>query len=170
MLRLKLLGMRRKDSCRARSSATAPFLLAMSLALLALISVPALALADSSGVQYENSLPTPTGRSTPSHVPGSTHALTGAPSSRSLSLGAKTGARSSRNRSPGQRRARRRRTARRSRASHQAVPGGGGSSPLPAILILIGCLAAISIAAVVLRKQRERRRLGQAPTGLRRTG
>lgn len=163
--------------CRpGRNSGHLAYLLLAAICLLGFACFPVLAEADSSGIQYEESVPTATGKSTiPSHSGPSANASTAssgtsAPSqsgSRSPGSGGSTSASGSPSRKSksGTAHNRRRNSAGLAANSPTRGPGQpagssmqtsstGGSSPLVPILIAIAALAAISIAAVTLRQRR----------------
>ncbi len=138
------------------------------LALLALACFPVLAHADSSGVQYENAVPTVTGKhhsgtpatssavanggaSKPSRTGsgGAGSSSGGSSSGKSNTAGGKGGTGQS---SPGN-------AQQLGTPAGEPVPishGSGGASPLVPILIAILVLAAISIGAVMIRQRRQR--------------
>ena len=155
-----------------RSSTPAAYWLASVIALLGLACFPVLAEADSSAIQYEEELPTPTGKSTaPSHSGPSAHSSTAssgtsAPSqSGSTTPGsagpASASAQTSRRGKGGTAHDRQLKraglaTSNRAQASGQSdqTSSGGGSSPLVSVLVAIAALAAISIASVMVRQRR----------------
>ncbi len=164
-----------------RKSGRIAYWLVSVIALLGFACFPALAEADSSSIQYEESVPTATGKSTiPSHS-GPAHASTASggggsatsqPGSTAPGSGgsASAGAPTTRTGNGDSAHRRRRNGAGVGVADHLRAAGqsdrsaqtssDGGSSPLVPILIAIAALAAISIAAVIVRQRRQRRSPG----------
>jgi cobalamin biosynthesis Mg chelatase CobN len=154
------------------------------IALLGFACFPVLAKADSSNIQYEESIATATGKSTiPSHS-GHAHVSTasGGGSATSQSSSATAGSEGSTSAGAPTSRATKGAVAHRPQMkraglainSHARTPGtsdgssmqpssGGGSSPLVPVLIAIAALAAVSIAAVVIRRRRQLAEGGVAP-------
>ncbi len=169
-----------------RSSAPATYWLVSVIALLGFACFPVLAEADSSSIQYEEAVPTATGKGAiRSHSGTSAHASTTngggataksqsgstAPGSGGLtSAGAQT-SRTGKGTVAQNRQLKRAelatnnqtRTPGRSDGSSMQTSSGRGSSPLVPILIAIAALAAISIAAMIVRQRRQRRSPG--PSG-----
>jgi hypothetical protein len=163
-------------------------LLASLLALLTLACFPVLAQADSSGAQYEEALPNPTGGHGPSHhseppaktssVPNGGASAPPGTSPSNMGSGESSEVESSSSEAGGVETARKGDDKGRGQGSpHNASTGAaskhaqptvqtgastpsGDSSPLVPILIAVAALAAISIGAVMLRQRRQR---GSAP-------
>ena len=144
------------------------------IALLGFACFPVAAEADSSGIQYENALPTATGKGTiPSHSGTSESGGGGSAPSRSGSagpgLGRSTSARAATSQTAkgGSAHSRHPDSTGVAADNHRQPPGpsdgspaqtssSAGSSPLAPILIAIAALAAVSIAAVMVRQRHHR--------------
>jgi len=170
----------------AQNSGHSARLLILVIALLAFACFPALAEADSSGIQYEEALPTATGKGanpphsgpsaqssnasgTASAPSTSSHLEKETPGSRQQTSASVSGSRTANSSTPHSQRRNgagvalenHLRAAGKSNGSMQTA-SGGGSSPLVPILIAIAALAAISIAGVMVRQRRHRHSPGSA--------
>lgn len=175
LLGLTLRGM---EGMRPQARPSGRSLAGLSVfALLAFACFPVLALADSSGIEYENSIPKATGNSPPTVKgkgsnggpatasgapapgqsatrPGSSGAHSKGSHGQSQQAGSGGGARGTAQRNPAQ-----------AAVSSADVAGGpnatptssnSGPSPFVAILVAVLALAAISIGMVLIRQRRQR--------------
>lgn len=155
---LTLFGM---DRTRARQDPRvvgAALWFSLLLVPFALLGHPGSARADSSGTQYENAIPTATGKSSSPHGQGA--AVTPAAGGR---LRTPTGA-AARRRSHIQARARRRHRRNQFAATNRpqtpknTLQQGSESSPLVPALIAIGAVGAMAVGVVLFKRRRERAR------------